>query len=540
MTDRHPDPGEREHALAQAVIALNNELELPHVLDSFLDAATELTGARYAAINVLDSLGRSSSFHHRGMPDHVMSTVGRPPEPVGVLGDIPAEGTLSVHDVAHHPSAVGLPQGHPSLSTFLGASLQVRGRVFGQLYLANKDGDFTAEDERDIRALAAAASVAVDHAQLYDLALARERWLAAAQRITTHLLTDDNPEEGLQAIIDTALELSGAATAALVLPGVEDAWVMEVTAGAGAHELLGLELPSDGTGMSVIRSGEGMIAHEPPGSNVLEPVTSYGPSLYAPLVTQGRSVGLLMLWRARGASEFDTGDLSLAQRFASQAALALSLSELSHVKSVSALLEERARLADDLHDFVSQELFATAMQIEAVTEEVEPAIADRLRGTLDHVKRAQHEVRGVMSSLAGQRSAEPIAERLRRELLMARASLGFEASVVADWPGIQEAVAGDASLADDLVAVTRELVSNVARHAQAGAVKIVLSGEDGRVEVRVEDDGIGPAGATQRHSGTSNLANRALRRHGTFSLTAREPGSERPGCIAVWNVKASS
>ncbi|MFV0635032.1 GAF domain-containing protein [Demequina sp.] len=533
-------PEVRAHALAQAVIALNTEIELGNVLDAFLVAATELTGARYAAINVLDSQGRSQSFHSRGMPPEMHDMIGRPPEPVGVLGEIPVEGTLYVHDVATHEARIGLPPGHPPLHTFLGASLQVRGRVFGQLYLANKDGDFTEEDGHDIRALASAASVAIDHAQLYDLALNRERWLAAAQRITTHLLANDDPGDGLQEIIDTALQLSHADTAALVLPGLDGAWVMEVTAGTSAQELLGLELPAGGTGVGVIESGEGMIAPEPPGKNVLEQVTSYGPSLYAPLVTQGESVGLLMLWRARGAKEFDSGELSIALRFASQAALALSLSELSHVKSVSALNEERARLADDLHDFVSQELFATAMQIESIAEDVDPPIAARLRSTLEHVKRAQHEVRGVMSSLAGQRSNEPIAERLRRELVLARDSLGFEPSVTAEWPDLDAAVAGDPALADDLVAVTRELVSNVARHARASAVRINLHASDGRVEVRIEDNGIGPAGATQRHSGTSNLANRALRRNGTFSLLERWPGRDRPGCVAVWNVEASA
>ncbi len=532
-----PDASTRELALARAVIALNEELDLPMVLDAFLAAATELTEARFAAINVLDGNGESTAFYVHGMAAEVHRQIGRPPRAIGVLGEIPQDGTISLADVAAHPASIGLPEAHPPLESFLGAGLHVGGRTFGQLYLANKIGGFDDNDEQAIQALAAAASVAIDHAQLYDLARQRERWLLATQRITMDLLSDPGAEGALQRTIDAALELSDATTAALVLPGVDDAWVMEVTAGKGAGQLLGLELPSDGTGMGVIRAGEGLIATEPPGTHVLEPVMSYGPSLYAPLVAQGRATGLLMLWRERGARQFDAGDLSLAQRFASQAALALSLSELSYVKSVSALLEERARLADDLHDFVSQELFATAMQIEAIAEDSDPAVAARLRGTLEHVKRAQHEVRGVMSSLAGQRSNEPIAERLRRELFLARSSLGFEPSVVAEWPHLDAAVEGDPTLADDLVAVTRELVSNVARHAGAEAVRIIFSASEDRVEVRVEDDGIGPAGATQRHSGTSNLANRALRRNGTFSLAERWPGEARPGCVAVWNVE---
>ncbi|MFW2513425.1 GAF domain-containing protein [Demequina sp. SO4-13] len=534
-----PDAHARELALARAVIALNAELDLPLVLDAFLSAAAELTSARFAAINVLDSTGESTGFYVHGMDAELQKRLGRPPRPIGVLGEIPADGTIALEDVSSHPSSIGLPPGHPPLDSFLGAGLHVGGRAFGQLYLANKPGGFLNADERAIQALAAAASVAIDHAQLYDLARQRERWLVATQRITMDLLSDPGAEGALQRTIDAALELADAGAAALVLPGVDGAWVMEVTAGDGADHLLGLELPPEGTGMNVIRSGEGLVASEPPGAHVLEPVMSYGPTLYAPLVAQGRAVGLLMLWRERGTREFDAGDLSLALRFAGQAALALSLSELSHVKSVSALLEERARLADDLHDLVSQELFATAMQIEAIAEDSDDAVATRLRGTLDHVKRAQHEVRGVMSTLAGQRSNEPIAERLRRELLLARSSLGFEPSVSAEWPNLDGAVVGDPSLADDLVAVTRELVSNVARHAGADAVRIVLEAHDGRVEVRVEDNGIGPAGATQRHSGTSNLANRALRRNGTFSLNERWPGEDRPGCVAVWNVECS-
>ncbi len=527
----------RELALARAIIALNEQLALPHVLDKFLEAAAELTEAPFAAINVLDSHGISTGFFVHGMAAEVHDQIGRAPRPIGVLGEIPQLSTIRLEDVNAHPASIGLPAGHPPLTSFLGAGLHAGGRTFGQLYLANKSGGFDAADEQVVQALAAAAAVAIDHAQLYDLALARERWLVATQRITMELLADPDAEHALQRIVDAALDLAHADAAVLVLPGVDDAWVMEVTGGRDAQKLLGLELPPDGTGISVIQSGEGLIAPEPPGSVVLEAVTSYGPSLYAPLITHGQTAGLLMLWRDRGQPEFHDSDLALALRFAGQAALAINLTELSHVKSVSAQLEERAMLADDLHDFVSQELFATAMQIEAIAEDVEPAIADRLKASLEHVKRAQYEVRGVMGQLAGQRSREPIAERLRRELLLARSTLGFEPSVVADWPAIDAAVEGDPTLADDLVAVTRELISNVARHAHASAVRVALTAEDDRIEVQIEDDGIGPAGATMRHSGTSNLANRAIRRNGTFSLVEARPGDESPGSVATWNVE---
>jgi signal transduction histidine kinase len=525
-------------ALTDAIVALNAQLDLPHVLDKFLEASTEHTGARYSAINVLNEEGVSIDFHYTGMDPHVWQMLGRAPNSVGVLSQIPADGTLRIDEITTHPSFEGLPKGHPPLGAFLGTALKVRGHVFGYLYLANKEGGFTPRDEAVVQALAAATSVAIDNAQLYEDALARERWLEASQTITTSLLANPGDEEAFAEIVEAARDLAGATHVALVLPGVENEWVMEFTTGPAAGELLGLVLPQDGFAMTTIRSGEGTIAAEPPGGTILEPVRGFGATLYAPLRAQGRTVGLLMLWRDRGQPAFDDHDLTTAQRFANQAALALSLAELSHVKNVTSMLEDRERLADDLHDFVSQELFATAIQLETIAENVPAEFKPRLLGVLDHVKRAQREVRGVMSSLAGQRTSEPLSERVRRDLVMAQDSLGFAPTVQVEWASVSHAIAGDPTLSDDVCAVVRELLSNVVRHADALAVHLTIEAKDGRLVVRTTDDGIGPAGAQQRHSGTSNLANRAIRRRGTFTLSAVRPGSDRPGTVAEWNVEA--
>ncbi|MDN4476732.1 GAF domain-containing protein [Demequina sp. SYSU T00192] len=524
-------------AMTDAIVSLNQELDLAHTLDMFLTALIDQTGAKYAAINVLDEEGISVEFHYKGIPSGVWEHIQRAPNAVGVLGQIPDEGTLVLADLTQHPAFQGMPKHHPPMGSFLGTSLKVRGSVFGYLYLASKPGEFTAEDEASVEALAAAASVAIDNAQLYEKALARERWLTASQDITTALLADPGDEEVFETIVESAKDLAGAVNAALVLPGVDGSWTMEITSGPRAGELLGLELPAEGRAIEVIRSGRGVTSTEPPGSIVLDAVQSFGPTMYAPLSAEHRPVGLLMLWRDRGMASFTAEDLEIAQRFATQAAMALSVAELSHVKSKTTLLEERQRLADDLHDFVSQELFATAMQLESVSHDVEPRIATRLMRTLDHVKRAQHEVRGVMSSLAGQRTSEPISERIRREIVMATDSMGFAPRVKVDWAEVSHAIAGEPSLSDDVVAVVREMLSNVARHAEATSVYMEISGAEGRLVVSVVDDGIGPVGATNRHSGTSNLANRALRRNGTFTLAPSRPGASRPGTYAEWNVE---
>lgn len=418
----------------------------------------------------------------------------------------------------------------------MGAALKVRGEVFGYLYLAGKPGGFVEQDNAIVEALAAAASVAIDNAVLYRDAKNRQDWLEASQSVTTAILRDPEDEEVVNTIVTTAQHLARADHAVLALPGVNGEWIMEVTAGPHADELLGLQLPEDGFGMASITSGKGAIAAIPHGTYVLDVVKDFGPLLYAPLRAHDTTVGLLMLWRERAAPEFSESDLTVAQRFANHAAVALSLAEVTHVKNVSALHEERERLADDLHDFVSQELFATAIQLESIAGDVDEPTAMRLRGTLEHVKRAQFEVRGVMSSLAGHRSSEPISERLRREVVLSAETLGFAPVTNADWGAVADAIADDRSLADDCIAVVRELLSNVARHARATAVSVDINVGDGRLTIELIDNGIGPKGSQMRHSGTSNLANRAIRRNGTFALIENWPGEQCPGSRATWDV----
>lgn len=522
-------------SLIDAIISLNVGFDLPSILQRFLEVCTEQTGAQYAAINVLDEDGHSRDFYFTGMDPTLRDRLGHAPSAVGVLSRIPHHGSLVVDSVPAHPSYRGLPEGHPDLSAFLGTALRVREHVFGYLYLANKDGGFDARDEAIVRALAAAASVAIDNSAMYENAMERERWLTASQGITTRLLANPGDEEALQAIVEAAQALGRATAATLVLPGVGDTWVMEVTAGDKAGELLGLVLPDGGYALGAIHSGKGSFAPEPPGPVVLEEVRDFGPSLYAPLRAEGRTIGLLMLWRDRKSPPFGQADLDTAQLFANQAALALSVAELRHVQNVTALLEERQRIADDLHDLVSQELFAAAMQLERMGEQAPGPLQEALAATLEHIRSAQRDVRGVVSTLAREKASEPLEARVRRELVLAQDALGFAPETVVDIAAAGDLDA-DHSLAHDLVAVLRESLSNVAQHARATRAAVEVRAADGRLWVRVEDDGIGPPATLGRHSGTSNLAGRALRRGGSFSMEPAGGAGERPGCVVEWSV----
>lgn len=527
-------------ALTHAIVGLNAKHDLAELLAEMLDVSLQLTGAQYAAINRLDADDISVAFQYVGMDPSVWDLIGRAPNGVGVLHEIPSHDVLMIDEITKHPAFLGLPPGHPPLGAFLGSRLRVRDTTFGYLYLANKDGGFNDADGQMVRALAAAASVAIDNAQLYSQTVDEQAWLAASNNIVTGLLSDPEDESVFSTILSSAASLAHATHAALALPGVADEWVMEFTSGPRADTLLGLILPEDGPAMATVRSGLGIIASIPPGTYVLEEIRDLGPALYAPLHAGDRTVGLLMLWRERGDRVFGEVDLATAQQFANNAAVALGLAEIAHMKQVSGLNDERQRLADDLHDFVSQELFATSIQLESLAQDVDKEAARRLIATLEHVRRAQFEVRGVMSSLAGIRNTEPLQSRLRREITLAKETLGFAPHVDASWAGVAEATAIDRSLCDDSVAVVRELLSNIARHAHATAAWVQIEVRENRLHITVSDNGVGPAGAQQRHSGTANLANRAIRRNGNFSLDAREPGGDMPGTVATWTVRVAS
>lgn len=524
-------------ALAHAIVGLNAKHDLADVLAEMLDASVHLTGAKYAAINRLDVNDRSVGFQFVGMDSSVWDKIGRAPSGIGVLNEIPVDDILVIEEITEHPAFLGLPKGHPELGAFLGTRLHVRDQTFGYLYLSNKEGGFNAADGRIVRALASAASVAIDNAKLYSQTIEKQAWLEASNAIATALLSNPEDESVFSTILVSATSLARATHAALALPGVADNWVMEFSAGPHADDLLGLVLPEEGQAMSTIRSGTGLVAAIPPGTFVIETIRDFGPAMYAPLRAGDHTVGLLMLWRERGDPEFIDTDLATAQQFANDAAVALSLAEITHMKHLAGLGEERQRLADDLHDFVSQELFATSIQLEGIAQDVDEVTAQRLAGTLEHVRRAQFEVRGVMSSLAGMRNTEPLRVRLSREITLAKETLRFMPRVDADWDQISAAIASDRSLCDDAVAVIRELLSNIARHARASAAWVEVKVEDDRLSIAVSDNGVGPYGAHERHSGTANLANRAIRRDGNFSLDVRDPGADMPGTIAEWTVQ---
>ncbi len=292
--------------LMAAILAVAGELELPAVLERFVQVSAELTGARYGAINVVDEQGASVTFVYTGVPTAIARMMAHPPHAQGVLGEIPDTGALRIDDLTKHPAFRGWPAHHPQLGTFLGASVRVRDQVFGQLYLSEKlDGTpFSTSDERTIVALAAAAGVAVANAQMYAQSARREHWLQAGQAITTMLLEGIDEEAALEHIARTAREVAGADTAALALPGLGGELLIELADGHDADKLLGQVMPEGGRAWTVQREGKGLLTpslHTSRTVKVLGAGEFFTVDNLFPLV----SVGLGLLCRLLNQNEYD-------------------------------------------------------------------------------------------------------------------------------------------------------------------------------------------------------------------------------------------
>jgi signal transduction histidine kinase len=547
-----PLTGDALHDLLDAMLAVASELDLPAVLNRFVQVSAELTGARYGAINVLDDRRASTTFVYTGIPTAIAKMMGHAPHAFGVLSQIPAEGALRLADLREHPAFIGFPADHPPMGSFLGASVRVGDQVFGQLYLSEKPGGFTADDERTVIALAAATGVAVANAQLYADAARREHWLRAGQDIATMLLEGIDEEEALEHIAATARDVAGADTAALALPGVGGQLFIELADGHEADRLIGWQMPEGGRAWTVMTEGRGLLTPSLSRSRTvkLEVMRAFGPAMFAPLQTSGRGVGVLILMRRIGAPPFDESDLATAESFASQAALAYVLAEARHAQDVAALLDERERIARDLHDLAIQQLFATGMQLETVRRRaargVDPSeLTSIVEEALDNVDSSVRQIRQIVYALRDPDAATGLVERLRREASLARTGLGFAPSLMVTLDGHGLSEDGDdedllddragGTLTDDVVAVVREGLANAARHAHASSVTVRVDVRGtaplGRVLVEVEDDGIGLPARRERSSGTGNLAARARQHGGSFTLGV---GTSGTGTLLAW------
>src|SRR4029077_8627871 len=223
---------DRNDALLEAGLAIASELSLPMVLQRIVDLAAEVTDARYGALGVIGDREELVDFITTGISAKQRRAIGALPHGRGLLGLLIREPRIvRIEDIARHADSVGFPSNHPPMHSFLGAPVQAMGRVYGNLYLADKRSakEFTLEDERSLRILATQAGVAIANASLYLESRRRQQWLEALREISGDILEGGDAASLLTSIAEHARNLAGA-DAATIITTTSKPGELEVTA----------------------------------------------------------------------------------------------------------------------------------------------------------------------------------------------------------------------------------------------------------------------------------------------------------------------
>ncbi|CAM5248437.1 sensor histidine kinase [Streptomyces griseomycini] len=532
---------DRVHSLLEAVLSVGRELDLQQVLRSIVEAAALLVDAEYAALGVVGPDGkRLSDFLTVGVTDEQIARIGPYPEGHGILGElIRHPEPLRLTRLSDHPASYGFPAHHPPMNSFLGVPIRVRDQVFGNLYLTEKRGgaQFDEEDESVLSTLAVAAGVAIDNARLYEESRLRERWLRASAEVTHGLMSGSERGEVLGLIAERAREITGAALAVVAVPMADTgSLTVELALGQEAELHLGLVLPVGGGLIGAAFSDAAPVStpditrdeRVPPGPPRFQ---GLGPAVAVPIGSGDGVRGVVLLVREAGRAVFSGEEIEPLQGFAAQAAVVMELADRRRDAQQIAVLQDRDRIARDLHDLAIQRLFATGMTLQSAARLIEhQGASERVARAVDDL---DETIKIIRSTIFGLRSRDETAGpglRARAVRVVGEAApvLGFAPSVRME--GLLDTHVPKET-ADHLVAVLSEALTNIARHARARRAEVVLETDGREVRLTVSDDGVGiPAGG--RRSGLRNMAERAQQSGGELEWTSPADG----GTTLVWRV----
>jgi len=523
----------RLRGLLRANAAVAADLSLPVVLRRIVDAARDLLGARYAALGVVGRDGQLEQLVHAGIADDVVAEIGELPRGRGILGLlISTPVPIRLADLAGHPASAGFPAGHPPMGAFLGVPIRAGDEVFGNLYLTERSqgGEFTAEDEELAIALAAAAGGAIANARRFDESEQRRRWLAASGELTP-LLLSGRAVEPYELITEHAVAAAESDFAALVLPHGADEVMVRTVSGLTGAELRDRIAPLDGSlAGRAITSGKPVLVTDyarEAGAATLR--ADIGPMMVVPLAAGEEVLGALLLGRLAGNPGFTEASLQMATAFAGTAAVTLELSQARADQMALARMADHDRIAGDLHNHVVQELFALGIGMQGLASRTDrPEHAERIRTYIDAIDKVIIKIRNTIFQLyAGEQRPGSLQEQLLEILSEHSLRVGLTASIRFAGP-IDTSV--DTELASDILAVTREALTNSAR--QAGAAELSLSLADDLVTLDITDNGRG----LDVHDETNGLASIRLHaeRHGGTLVLGRSDGG---GTRLTWTAR---
>ncbi len=527
----------RLRALLRAYAVVAGDLRLPLVQQSLARAARDLVGGDLGGLVVPGPDGTPQEIVHAELDPQTVTALsegGGGRALLALVSDRP--GAVRADDVAGDPLGDALPD-HPQLRSLLVVPVRVRGQLFAALFVTSATpGLFTEEDEELLLALAGTAAVAVDNARLYEDAERRQRWESASTELTQRLFSGDSPEP-LETALGYAMQAAGGDFAVLAVRDVGAHVRLEAVVGRFADELRGLRMPRGESILTpVLEEGRALLIDDYGlhGTSVPRVRKQVGSAVAVPLFEGQRVVAAISIGRVVGHRPFGHDDVRHLERFVGHAGVAMRLDRARADRETLHMLQEHERIAADLHDHVVQEIFAVGMGLQGMLPMLGgPEQRDRVTG---YVEALDDTIRRIRSTIFQLEQPAHAANSLKQRLLdvaeAEREALGFAAQV--DFSGALD-VSVPGPLTDDVVAVVREALSNVARHSRATHAWVLASVAGDLVSVDVVDDGVG-IGKPGRSSGLTNMRRRAERYGGSLDVSQPATG----GTHLVWTANLAA
>jgi signal transduction histidine kinase len=508
------DTARDDHRLTRLIEvgrSLLSELDLDVVLDRVLETARELTGARYAALGILDERRRElAQFLTRGVDEETHRAIGDLPRGRGILGLLIEDPRpLRLADLGEHPRSYGFPPGHPPMRGFLGVPILIRGEAWGNLYLTEKAvGDFDQEDEDAVVVLADWAAIAIENARLYRAVDARRAELERAVRgfeatatIARAVGGETDLERVLELIVKRGRALVDARDVVILLAEGDH---LRVAAGAGSVSVReGVAVPVRDSPLAELMAGTRAHRLTDPERRIGMRLDALGltdaeAALIVPLVYRGTALGALLAFdRLTGGVTFTRDDEQLLEAFAASAATAVATAKTVEAdrlrRSLEAAEAERRRWARELHDETLQALGGLKVLLSGASRLDDAAAMRAAMGeAVGHVSAEIEGLRALIAELRppalDQLGLEPALSSLVQRTA---ATSGLEISADVALGGEDDRLSPE--LETTVYRIVQEALTNVVKHARAHTVQVVVRESGGGVDLRVADDGAGLA-----------------------------------------------
>ncbi len=533
---------------------LMSELERESLLDRVLETAREVTGARYAALGILnEQRSELERFLTSGVDAETHRAIGDLPRGRGVLGAlIEHPHPLRLSDVGEHPSSYGFPAAHPRMHSFLGVPVLIRGEAWGNLYLTEKEGgEFTAQDEEAATILADWAAIAIDNARAYETSERRRqeaekalRGLEATRDVAVAIGGEIALEHVLELIAKRGRALVGARSL-LVMLREDDELVVHTSAGH-AQVVVGTRLPVAG-------SASGQVLEQRRPRRIADVAASlrsapgeFGTSdaraaLLVPMVYRGEALGVLVaLDRGADLGAFGDDDEQLMRTFAASAATAVAMAQTVQAdrlrSSLAAADSERRRWARELHDETLQGLGGLRLLLSSALRQDEPQRWQAaMLEAVEHIEREIGNLRAIITELRPA-ALDELGLRTAIEALLDRhrEQSGFEIEAELALAGSGAEVRLEDDLETTVYRLLQEALANVAKHAHADRVRVAVRERDGGIVIEVQDDGAGfDRGSATEGFGLAGMQERVSLAGGTLEIESGEQGSMISACLPL-------